>query len=110
MIENMSSANIYLNVVARINEDYAELLTHYKEMDTRTHYLRSFEISLSSALPKSLWDIEEYTKIEKKMPLPEDPYAFIELETFRSWITIYELIMRSNGLIGTRDMMIMGME
>ena len=73
-----SSRNIYLNVVIRINEDYAELIEHLKEMDTRVAYLKTFELSLSTALPKPM--------------------------------TVYELVMRDEGLIGTRQQAILGLD
>lgn len=110
MISDMSAGNIYLNVVARINQDYSELIDHLKAMDTRTAYLKTFELSLSSALPKSLWESDAYIAQSKIMPMPEDPFALLDFETFRAWMTVYEMVMRDEGLIGTRKQTILGLE
>lgn len=92
-----SSGNIYLNVVIRINEDYADLIEHLKEMDTRVAYLKTFELSLSTALPKPLWESEKYVAQARMTPMPLDPYALLDFETFRAWMTVYELVMRERG-------------
>lgn len=112
MIETASTpVSLYLNVVARINDGYTELLEHYKEGDTRVLYLQSFELSLSSALPKeSLWDSENYSDYikEHELELPDDPYEFVSMEEFRLYLVIYEMVMRDNGLIGTKPVEIPG--
>lgn len=110
MISDMSAGNIYLNVVTRINQDYSDLIDHLKAMDTRVAYLKTFELSLSSALPRSLWESEAYISQSRIMPLPEDPYALMDFETFRAWMTVYEMVMRDEGLIGTRKPTIIGLD
>lgn len=110
MTSDMSAGNIYLNVVVRINDDYGKLLQHLEEMDTRTAYLRMFEMSLSSALPKPLWESDRYIQQSKETPLPTDPYAMLDFETFRAWMAVYELVMREEGLIGTRRQSIIGLD
>ena len=105
-----SSRNIYLNVVIRINEDYAELIEHLKEMDTRVAYLKTFELSLSVALPKPLWESEKYIGQSRLTPMPSDPYSLLDFDTFRAWMTVYELVMRDEGLIGTRQQAILGLD
>lgn len=101
MIPDMSAGNIYLNVVARINSDYGELIQHLKEMDTRVAYLKTFELSLSSALPRPLWEVDAYTVQSSRTPMPSDPYVMLDFETFRAWMAVYEMVMRQEGLIGT---------
>lgn len=105
MIDDVSlPENIYLNVVARINEDYEELLVHLKQLDLRCCYLKSFEISLSSALSeKPLWEMNEYQKHKKECAMPSDPYEFLTYEEFRGWLEVYETVMRASGLIGTKE-------
>lgn len=110
MISDMSSGNIYLNVVARINQDYGELIEHLRQMDTRVAYLKMFELSLSSALPKPLWDVDAYRIQSSRTPMPSDPYGILPFETFRAWMTVYEMVMRDEGLIGTRQQSILGMD
>lgn len=110
IVSGSSSGNIYLNVVIRINEDYADLIEHLKEMDTRVAYLKTFELSLSTALPKPLWESEKYVAQAKMTPMPADPYALLDFETFRAWMTVYELVMRDEGLIGTRQQVILGLD
>lgn len=110
MITDMSSGNIYLNVVLRINEDYGELIQHLKEMDTRVAYLKTFELSLSSALPKPLWDTDAYINQARRTPMPKDPYKLVDFETFRGWMTVYEMVMRDEGLIGTKKQVILGLD
>ena len=110
MISDMSAGNIYLNVVTRINQDYSDLIDHLKAMDTRVAYLKTFELSLSSALPRSLWESEAYISQSRIMPLSEDPYALLDFETFRAWMTVYEMVMRDEGLIGTRKPVIIGLD
>lgn len=102
--------NLYINVVARINEDYAELIGHLKDMDTRCAYLRSFELTLSSALREPLWQLPEYVRQSAEMPLPSDPYDMLPYEYFRAWLAVYEMIMRDEGLIGRRKAFIIGAE
>lgn len=101
MISDMSSGNIYLNVVTRINEDYAELIRHLRDMDTRVAYLLIFEMSLSPALPRPLWDVEEYKIQSSRTPMPDDPWKILSIDEFRGWMTVYEMVMRNEGLIGT---------
>ena len=96
MIQDMSSGNKYLNVVAGVNQDYADLIDHLKEMDTRVAYLKMFELS------KPLWESEKYIGQSRLTPMPSDPYALLDFETFRAWMTVYELVMIDEGLIGTR--------
>lgn len=110
MIENASSSNIYLNVVMRINADYEALIEHLKEMDTRAAYLQIFEVSLSSALPKPLWSTEVWMRQSRLTPMPADPYAVLPFDEFRAWMTVYELVMREEGLIGTKKQMILGLD
>ena len=97
-------------MVIRINEDYAELIEHLKEMDTRVAYLKTFELSLSTALPKPLWESGKYVSQAKLTPMPPDPYTLLDFETFRAWMTVYELVMRDEGLIGTRQQAILGLD
>lgn len=106
----MSSGNIYLNVVVRINEDYQSLIEHLDEMDTRVAYLKKFEISLSSALPNPLWDTKVWKQQSMQTPMPDDPYALLTFDTFRAWMAVYEMVMREEGLIGTRKQRIMGFD
>lgn len=110
MIQDMSSGNIYLNVVARVNQDYADLIDHLKEMDTRMAYLKTFELSLSVALPRPLWESEKYIAQARITPMPDDPYTLLDFETFRGWMTVYEFVMRDEGLIGTRQQAVIGLE
>lgn len=110
MISDMGSGNIYLNVVVRINEDYSELIEHLKEMDTRVCYLKTFELSLSSALPTPLWDTQIYREQARRTPMPDDAYTLLDFETFRGWMTVYEIVMRDQGLIGTRRQSILGLD
>ncbi len=110
MISDMSSGNIYLNVVTRINDDYADLLGHLKEMDTRAAYLKIFEMSLSPALPNPLWEVDEYVSQSRLTPMPTDPWAILSFEEFRGWLVVYEIVMRRQGLIGTRKQMIIGLD
>lgn len=105
-----AASNIYVNVVVRVNEGYGALQQHLEEMDTRVCYLKIFELALSSALPKPLWEVEIYRKQARMTPMPEDPYTVISFEEFRGWMTIYEMIMRSEGLIGKKPRTVLGME
>lgn len=104
------ASGLYLNVVTRINDDYAALLDHLTEMDTRAAYLKTFEISLSQALREPLWSLESYKAQAARLPMPADPYAFLPFETFRSWIVVYEMVMRENGLIGRQKVAVLGLE
>ena len=106
--ENRS--NLYLNVVVRINEDWAKLHAHLEEMDCKVAYLRIFEMSLSSACNAPLWEIPIYAEQADRYPLPQDPFARLDFETFRAWMTIYELVMRDQGLIGTKKASILGLD
>lgn len=112
MIDDLSTANakanIYLNVVVRINEDYGELLGHLKDMDLRRLYLTNFELSLSLGCTQPLTTITTYCELLEKSPLPADPYDKVDYDTFRAWLTVYEVIMRDQGLIGTRPVGLMG--
>ena len=105
-----AASNIYVNVVVRINEGYVALQQHLEEMDTRVSYLKIFELALSSALPKPLWEVDIYKKQAKMTPMPEDPYTVISFEEFRGWMTIYEMVMRSEGLIGKKKRTVLGLE
>lgn len=107
---DMSAGNIYLNVVTRINDDYADLLGHLRDMDTRVAYLKIFEMSLSPALPNPLWEVKEYVRQSKLTPMPQDPWSILSFEEFRGWMTVYEMVMRRQGLIGTRKQTILGMD
>ena len=73
-------------------------------------YLKTFELSLSTALPKPLWESEKYIAQARLTPMPSDPYALLDFETFRAWMTVYELVMRDEGLIGTRQQAILGLD
>lgn len=42
--------------------------------------------------------------------MPSDPYALLDFETFRAWMTVYELVMRDEGLIGTRKQLVLGLD
>ena len=105
-----AASNIYVNVVVRINEGYVALQQHLEEMDTRVSYLKIFELALSSALPKPLWEVEIYRRQAQRTPMPNDPYTVISFEEFRGWMTVYEMVMRSEGLIGKKPRTILGME
>ncbi len=113
MIGDITSGNgnsIYLNVVARINEDYERLIQHLQETDRRAIYLLSFEMSLSPALSKPLWETEAYKRQAAEMPMPSDPYESMDIQSFRAWMTLYELVMREEGLIGTKQRTIVGLD
>ena len=110
MINDSSSANIYFNVVVRINDDYADLITHLKEMDTRALYLRIFEVSLSLGCSTPLWKVPIYVEQAKTTPMPADPYERMEFDAFRAWMVIYEQVMRDEGLVGTRPTFVLGAE
>lgn len=101
MDEQRASA-IFLNVVESINNEYFQLRNCMKRMDTRVFNLKNFEIALSSAMTKTLWETEKYKKQIEEYPLPMDPQQPVPYETFRSWVVVYELIMRDYGLIGTK--------
>lgn len=101
---------LYLNVVAGINSDWEDLRRHLAEMDTKVAYLRIFEMSLSPACTQPLWGISVYKHQAAAFPLPNDPYARLDFETFRSWMAIYEQVMRDQGLIGRRLRSIVGLE
>ncbi len=102
--------NIYLNTVVRINEGYSELQEHLKAMDTRVAYLKTFEIDLSSALPNmSLWNMDSYIAQQKANPMPDNIYELLQFDEFRSWMVLYELVMRDAGLIGHKTPKIMGL-
>ncbi|MCK9323255.1 MAG: hypothetical protein M0P07_04795 [Candidatus Methanomethylophilaceae archaeon] len=101
MDEQRASA-IFLNVVESINNEYFQLRNCMKRMDTRVFNLKNFEIALSSAMTKTLWETEKYKKQIEEYPLPLDPQQPVPYETFRSWVVVYELIMRDYGLIGTK--------
>jgi hypothetical protein len=92
--------SLYLNVVLRLNEDYYELKRHLDAMDLRKFYLRTFEISLSAALPEPLWDMKAYKDHLEKWPMPDDNYSMLDYETFRSTMAFYEMVMRDYNLIG----------
>mgnify|MGYP000894034871 FL=1 len=91
---------LYLDVVRPLNVSYTDLLAAFNRMDTRVFYLRSFASALSMAMPKDLWSNEQYVEQLERNPLPEDIYSTLDYDTFQSWITVYEMIMRSVGLIG----------
>lgn len=105
-----NNANIYLNVVVRVNDDWAALIRHLEEMDTKVAYLRTFEMSLSPACGRRLWEIPEYKEFAKKFPLPSDPYARLDYDAFRAQMAVYEGIMREEGLIGTKRPKLLGFE
>lgn len=96
----MAAETLYLDVVRPLNTSYTDLLAAFNRMDTRVFYLRSFASALSMAMPKDLWSDELYIAQLKENPLPENIYAKLEYDTFQSWITVYEMIMRKVGLIG----------
>ncbi|WP_162262209.1 hypothetical protein [Candidatus Methanomethylophilus sp. 1R26] len=79
-------------------------------MDTKAAYLRIFEMSLSPACSQPLWEIEAYKRQAAAWPLPADPYARLDFETFRSWMAIYEQVMRDQGLVGRRPRSIVGLD
>jgi len=109
--ENESNiGNIYLNVVISINNAYDKLNDHLDSMDTRVCYLMGFEMRLSVALPYPLWENKEYIKQAMKTPMPDDPYTMLPYNEFRAWMTVYELVMREAGLIGTREQRVIGLE
>ncbi|AGI47382.1 hypothetical protein TALC_00373 [Thermoplasmatales archaeon BRNA1] len=113
MFENdrpKNNENIYLNIVVRINDDWAKLTRHLEEMDTKVAYLRTFEMSLSPACSQPLWQIEEYKAHAKMFPLPDSPYARLPFDTFRAQMAVYESIMRSEGLIGKKSRTVLGFE
>lgn len=99
---------LYLDVVRPLNVSYTDLLAAFNRMDTRVFYLRSFASALSMAMPKDLWSNEQYVEQLEKNPLPDNNYAKLDYSTFQSWITVYEMIMRDVGLIGTKAPQILG--
>lgn len=99
----MSKAVLYLDVVRPLNAGYGDLLGALCRMDTRAFHIRNFASVLSPALRMDLWSNEEYITQLKDNPLPKDLYAQLEYDTFQSWITVYEMIMRKAGLIGSSD-------
>lgn len=111
MINDYSSANIYFNVVVRINKDYEDLLTNLKSMDTMAGYLSMFELSLSLGCTMPLWEIDVYKERSQRLtPLPADPYKLIPFSEFCAWLAIYEIVMRDQGLVGTKPTYILGAE
>ncbi len=108
--EQGRNSNLYLNVVVRINADWEKLHRHLEEMDTKVAYLRIFEMSLSPACAVPLWDIPEYQSHAKAFPLPADPFARLDFESFRAQMAVYELVMRDQGLIGTKKTTIIGLD
>lgn len=101
-------ADLYLDVVRPLNTSYANLLAALERMDTRTFYIRAFASALSMAMPCDLWTNELYVKQLTENPLPKDVYTKLDYDTFQSWITTYEMIMRDVGLIGTKPPQILG--
>ncbi|HKM13727.1 MAG TPA: hypothetical protein VJY42_02250 [Candidatus Methanomethylophilaceae archaeon] len=97
----MSNTVLYLDVVRPLNAGYGDLLDALCRMDTRAFYIRNFASVLSPALRGDLWSNEQYVSQLKENPLPTDLYAKLEYDTFQSWITVYEMIMRQSGLIGS---------
>ena len=104
-----SPGSVYLNTVNPINEEYSELRRHLKEMDTRVAYLQNFEMALSASINDSdLWSVSSYVAQQKATPMPDNEYAMLSFQEFRGWMVVYEMVMRSAGLIGTRKKGLMG--
>jgi hypothetical protein len=97
----MGDVVLYLDVVRPLNAGYGDLLDALCRMDTRAFYIRSFASVLSPALQRDLWSNEQYIAQLRENPLPKDLYRKLDYDTFQSWITVYEMIMREAGLIGS---------
>jgi len=93
---------LYLDVVHPLNEELKQIRERMSENDTRCIYLLNFETTLSaSLLDHPLYDDKNYKGfLEKNKPLPKDEYEFLDYETFRAWIHVYEMVMRDHNLIG----------
>lgn len=92
--------SLYLNIVERLNTDYAKSIGALDIMDLRAFNLKAFEVSLSAAMPVPLWSNDLYKEQQSKHPMPEDPFEVLSYEDFRSWLVVYEMVMRDVGLLG----------
>ena len=94
----------YLNIVGPLNDNFIVLTLRLNEMDLRCMYLTSFEVMLSYGMGNDmLWDHPAYEEIEKLYPLPGDPYAVLDYNTFRNRLILYEAIMKDKKLLGTTE-------
>jgi len=97
----MSDTVLYLDVVRPLNTGYGDLIDALVRMDTRAFYIRNFASIVSPALKNDLWSNEQYLTQLKENPIPKNMYEKLDYDTFQSWITVYEMIMRDAGLIGS---------
>ncbi len=101
----MADSPLYLNIVERLNADYAKAIGALDMMDLRAFNLKAFEVSLSAAMPSPLWNNELYANQEKRHPMPENPFEVLSYEDYRSWLVVYEMVMRDVGLLGSKKKM-----
>jgi len=96
--------SIYLNTVLLLNDRWAKLLEKLDSLDLRAMYLRSFELVLSTTLPKPLSGYDEYEKVaaQPACRLPDDLTRTVPYDVFAAWVTAYTEIMRQEGIVGRK--------
>ncbi len=91
---------VYKDTVSPLNQAYNELLSLFSVGDTRSVYLRTFELTLSMNCPnKMLWNFDCYRDLARIAPIPDEPRVKIESGQFFNYLMVYEQIMREAGLI-----------
>lgn len=88
---------LFKDVTTDLNQVYRECISMYQIGDTRTGYLRTFELVLSQCCPDmQVWNFPAYKSM---IPLPEDPRQRLSPGYYYNWLIVYEQIMREVGLI-----------
>jgi len=97
------AAIVYLNTVVSLNEGWEALMQAYREFDPMVHHIRCFERILSVNLPLMLETNDRYVEVNERFPLPSDDMAKMPMESFRAWISAFEMVMRDHGVIGRKS-------
>ncbi|MDO5862533.1 MAG: hypothetical protein Q4Q58_07075 [Thermoplasmata archaeon] len=98
--KDSTQTTLYKDTISDLNLGYRDLLMAYNEGDYAVSYLRTFEMILSLNLPDmTLWQYDEYKRLDGMLPLPVFDDEHVTGETFRAYMRVYEVLMRKVGLI-----------
>lgn len=87
----------YKETITDMNSIYTRLLRAGMLKDCRAEYLREFEAALGLNCRTPLWQNPRYIRVSQLYPLPRTGY--VSIEKFSLYMTLYEAIMRDNGLL-----------
>ena len=99
-------SNLFIPTQGPAAEAYNDLVRYYGAEDYHAHYIRTFQVILSSLLKEDfLVNDPDYKDAVAMYPLPPSnaPNPYLPQEGFLYYLMVFEKVMRKNNIIGGFD-------